>query len=67
MDSDSDFAPGAFVPEPTKKKKVKTSAGKKRRLDVLEKSPRPNKIKRSGSASSSIFPQGLSDDIFSFC
>ena len=56
MDSDSDFAPGAFVPEPTKKKKKKvrtSSAGpaqKKRRLDVLEKSPRPDKRSRCASS-----------------
>lgn len=54
MDSDSDFAPGVFVPEPTKKKKVRTSPGKKRRLDVLEKSPRPKKLKRSASSSKSF-------------
>ena len=61
VDSDSDFAPGAFVPEPTKKKNVRTSAGKKQCLDVLEKSPRPKKHKRSGSASPSIImiSQGL--------
>lgn len=62
MDSDSDFVPGAFVPEPTKKKKKKVRtapagpAQKKRRLDVLEesKSPRPDKRSRNMSASSSM-------------
>ena len=64
MDSDSDFMPGAYVPEPTKKKKVRTSPGKKRRLDVLEKSlasPKYKKHKRSASSSIIIF-QVFSDD-----
>lgn len=58
VDSDSDFTPGAFVPEPTKKKKkVRTSsagpAQKKRRLDALEKSPRPDKRSRNSHSGGS--------------
>ncbi|KAF8797693.1 hypothetical protein BYT27DRAFT_7228846 [Phlegmacium glaucopus] len=58
VDSDSDFAPGVFVPEPTKKKKkARTSpagpAKKKRRLDVLEKSPKPEKRDRNSRSEGS--------------